>query len=369
MVHPRMDTRVATRVLWVGLIAIVAVFVVLKRFSFLGELPTLPFPYLLVGLSYVLFRVLHMVWEAPHVSSGERPGVLEYFNYTCNFLTFISGPIQRFDDFRQSMRAGPLDSTAVSGAFGRIAAGLFKVLVVSAGANAAFLALEPVILGPSPSGGGATFVALYAATATAFTLYLYFNFSGYMDIVIGVGRLFGQTLPENFNRPFTAQSFLDFWARWHITLSDWFKLYLFNPLLKALVGRFPDPRWSAGLGVVAFFVTFLVMGIWHGTTVVFVIYGLTMGAGASINKLWQIGLTRALAQEFAAQNINVNCVAPGPVNTERSTPLTFDMKQIPTGRFAEISEVTALVHLLCGAQGRYITGQTIHVNGGFYMNN
>ena len=171
-VRQRPSGRVAAG--WV--VAIVAVFVVLKRFSFLGELPTLPFPYLLVGLSYVLFRVLHMVWEAPHVSSGERPGVLEYFNYTCNFLTFISGPIQRFDDFRQSMRAGPLDSAAVAGAFGRIAAGLFKVLVVSAGANAAFLALEPVILGPSPSGGGATFVALYAATATAFTLYLYFNF-------------------------------------------------------------------------------------------------------------------------------------------------------------------------------------------------
>ena len=89
------------------------------------------------------------------------------------------------------------------------------------------------------------------------------------------------------------------------------------------------------------------------------------GAGRSEGQ----GGGRGLAQEFAAQNINVNCVAPGPVNTERSTPLTFDMKQIPSGRFAEISEVTALIRLLCGAQGRYITGQTIHVNGGFYMNN
>jgi 3-oxoacyl-[acyl-carrier protein] reductase len=81
------------------------------------------------------------------------------------------------------------------------------------------------------------------------------------------------------------------------------------------------------------------------------------------------GLTRALAQEFAEHNINVNCVAPGPVNTVRSTPLTFDMKKIPLERFAEISEVTAMIRLLCGASGRYITGQTIHVNGGFYMNN
>ena len=81
------------------------------------------------------------------------------------------------------------------------------------------------------------------------------------------------------------------------------------------------------------------------------------------------GLTRALADEFAAHNLNVNCVAPGPVNTVRTTPLTFDMKQIPLGRFAEISDVTAMIKLLCSANGRYITGQTIHVNGGFYMNN
>ena len=87
-------------------------------------------------------------------------------------------------------------------------------------------------------------------------------------------------------------------------------------------------------------------------------------APTSAAKAGLAGLTRALAQEFAGQNINVNCVAPGPVNTERSTPLTFDMKQIPSGRFAEISEVTALVRLLCGAQGRYITGQTIVVDGG-----
>jgi 3-oxoacyl-[acyl-carrier protein] reductase len=107
---------------------------------------------------------------------------------------------------------------------------------------------------------------------------------------------------------------------------------------------------------------------------------INMGGAAGHLPLWRraptsaakaglAGLTRALAQEFAEHNINVNCVAPGPVNTVRSTPLTFDMKQIPLGRFAEISEVTALIKLLCSANGRYITGQTIHVNGGFFMNN
>lgn len=81
------------------------------------------------------------------------------------------------------------------------------------------------------------------------------------------------------------------------------------------------------------------------------------------------GLTRALATELATHNINVNCVAPGPADTVRTTPFTFDMKRIPMGRFAEANEIVATVLMLCGQDGRYITGQTIHVNGGLFMNN
>ena len=118
-----------------------------------------------------------------------------------------------------------------------------------------------------------------------------------MDIVIGIGLLLGQVLPENFNRPFTARSFLEFWQRWHMTLSEWFKLYLFNPFLMFLMTRFSAPGLTAYLGVAAFFVTFLVMGVWHGTTLVFVIYGLLMGAGASLNKLWQIACADRLGKK------------------------------------------------------------------------
>lgn len=92
-------------------------------------------------------------------------------------------------------------------------------------------------------------------------------------------------------------------------------------------------------------------------------------AATAAAKAGLAGLTRALAVEFAGSNINVNYVAPGPVNTHRHTPLAFDMSRIPMGRFAETSEVAAMVMLLCSRQGRYITGQTLHVNGGFYMNN
>jgi D-alanyl-lipoteichoic acid acyltransferase DltB (MBOAT superfamily) len=133
--------------------------------------------------------------------------------------------------------------------------------------------------------------------ASLYTVYLYFNFSGYMDIVIGIGGLLGQSLPENFDKPFTARSFLEFWQRWHMTLSQWFKFYLFNPLLMFLMAGLPSPAMTAYLGVLAFFITFLVMGVWHGTTAVFVIYGLLMGAGASINKLWQVACIKRLGNK------------------------------------------------------------------------
>ena len=78
-------------------------------------------------------------------------------------------------------------------------------------------------------------------------------------------------------------------------------------------------------------------------------------------------ITRALALELAPHDINVNYVAPGPVNTVREIPARIDLATIPAERFAEVEEVSAVVRMLCVPRGRYITGQTIHVNGGFYM--
>jgi D-alanyl-lipoteichoic acid acyltransferase DltB (MBOAT superfamily) len=142
-------------------------------------------------------------------------------------------------------------------------------------------------------------VKLFAALriAVVYPLFLYANFSGYIDIVIALARLMRVQLPENFDRPFAASSALDFWNRWHMTLSNWLKTYVYNSLLLALMRRIPSLTMQPFLGVFCFFVTFFLIGVWHGRTSEFIFFGLLTGGGMSINKLWQLGLARALGRK------------------------------------------------------------------------
>ena len=140
-------------------------------------------------------------------------------------------------------------------------------------------------------------VAVAFRLVVVYPLFLYANFSGYIDIVIALARLMRVRLPENFNRPFSASSVLEFWNQWHMTLSNWLKIYVYNPLLMALARRISSVRMQSVAGVFSFFVTFFLIGIWHGRTSEFVVFGLLAGGGVSINKLWQIGLTSAVGRK------------------------------------------------------------------------
>jgi len=159
-----------------------------------------------------------------------------------------------------------------------------------------FATVSGRLLDPQATLGWSQSFGAYLMSAVFYTIFLYANFAGYMDIVIGIGGLLGQSLPENFDRPFAARNFLELWTRWHITLSQWFRTYVFNPLLQLLAARVSNPRLAPYLAVVVFFVTFLLMGVWHGASSVFVLYGLFMGAGASVNKLWQVLAVKRLGK-------------------------------------------------------------------------
>jgi alginate O-acetyltransferase complex protein AlgI len=130
-----------------------------------------------------------------------------------------------------------------------------------------------------------------------YPLYLYANFSGYCDVVIALGRLFGLELPENFNRPFSATNFIEFWSRWHITLSTWLKTYVFTPLMMRLMRLSDSPAAASGLSAFAFFVTFFLVGAWHGQTSEFLFFGVLQGGGVAANKLYQTVMTQALGRK------------------------------------------------------------------------
>jgi alginate O-acetyltransferase complex protein AlgI len=287
----------SSAVLWAGLTLVIGTFVTLKRYAFVPAELTLHGAYVVVGLSYMLFRILHLMVDAKQGELQEPIRPLSFVNYTVSFLTLTAGPIQRYKDFhRESVAVAALGEGETEQAFARIIKGFLRIAVVSAVFNYLFAAVSGRVLSGAEALPLPQLLLLYGASALCYTVFLYANFAGYMDVVIGIGALIGLRLPENFDHPFRARSFLDFWARWHITLSQWFRTYVFNPLLRVLAARVTAPALTPYLAVIAFFVTFLLMGVWHGATSVFVVYGLFMGAGASVNKLWQLQATKRLGK-------------------------------------------------------------------------
>jgi len=298
-------------------LAVILVYAWLKKYTFLPEASFLHFPYFTLGLSYIFFRVLHLLIEAGEGGEARPVGLGGYLLYTLNFTTFVSGPIQRYDEFARDQFAEepiPLGPRVIGLQLERLVRGFFKVNVLAMLLDAPRVDALAQLSQPVPVP-----MKMFAA-ARLFVLYpffLYANFSGYIDIVIALARLMRVRLPENFDRPFSASSFLDFWSRWHITLSTWLKTYVYNPLLMALMRRVSSAALQPFLGVICFFVTFFLVGIWHGRTSEFVVFGILQGGGVAINKLWQVWLGQTMGRK------PYKALAANPVYIAFGRGLTF----------------------------------------------
>jgi alginate O-acetyltransferase complex protein AlgI len=293
----RVSARLGTGAgLGVIVAALVLAFAWLRHYSLIGFVPALPIAYVMVGLPYILMRVLHLMVD---VAQGALPvpSLLRYFNYNFSFLTFVSGPIQRYEEHAAQLQArAPMDGARFHDALGRILLGFVMISVFSIFTAKMLGKAEPKFYAAIAAGFTPSALVFYLLTALTYFAHLYFNFVGYMHIVIGVGLLAGFHLPENFNQPLKSESFLDLWARWHMTLGNWFKLYVFNPVMKLLAASDPGPKLIPYLGAVAYFVTFFLLGLWHGSTKSFVVCGFLIGAGVTVNKLWQTSLARRLGR-------------------------------------------------------------------------
>ncbi len=305
------------KLVWVLTAGLVLLFAWLRAYSLISFLPSLPAALVTVGLSYILFRVLHVLFDVQDGTIEGRIQLIDYLNFTAGFLSLVSGPIDRFQNFVANfMEHSPLDPQKVRAALGRVVIGYGKVLILSAAALYLFDNIQPQLFDPGQT-SQAKLIILYCAAAASYTLFLYMNFSGYMDIVIGIGLLAGIDIPENFDKPFRTRNQIEFWGRWHMTLSNWFKQYAFFPILQTLMRRWPSANAAPLLGVLTYFIVFLMIGIWHGSTSIFVLYGFVLGLGVSLNKLWQIVLAKRLGNkgyralcarpvyEFVSRGVNI----------------------------------------------------------------
>ncbi len=275
----------------------IVLFVWLKKYTFVPGPLLLHFPYVALGLSYIFFRVLHLIIDANDDALPSRISFATYLNYTLNFTTLLSGPIQRYQDFAE-MQLAPVplrvDAIVAGRALERIIVGFFKVNVLSL----ALSTMQTQAIGNLTAAESLSNRILWTASLCAiYPLYLYCNFSGYIDMVIGIARFLRLELPENFNRPFASDNFLNFWSRWHITLSQWLKTYVYNPVLINLMRRNSTPSLEPFFGVFAFFVTFFLVGVWHGQTSEFLFFGLLQGGGVSAVKLYQILMAKRLGKK------------------------------------------------------------------------
>ncbi len=231
-----------------------------------------------LGFSYFAFRIIHTLRDR---QKGLLPPVTlaEYGVYVLFFPAFVSGPIDRIERFIGDLRAPtPLADSDWLFAGRRFLVGLFKKFVI-ADALSAF-ALNPKLL-PQIDSTGWFWVLLYA-----YTLQIYFDFSGYTDIAIGIARLTGIRLPENFNAPYLKPNLTLFWNNWHMTLTQWFRAYFFNPMQRWL--RSLSVKIPAWLLILTLQVsTMTLIGLWHGITLNFVIWGVWHGLGLFAHNRWK----------------------------------------------------------------------------------
>jgi D-alanyl-lipoteichoic acid acyltransferase DltB (MBOAT superfamily) len=234
-----------------------------------------------IGLSFILFKIIHVIIDARSNTLRDLE-FATYLNYCVNFTTFMMGPIQRYQDYYDQWHGHKqaIDPTfeAHLDAVLRILLGLVKAYVLASWASQLALRADTNVLDISLV---ALVVKLYA-----FYLYLYLNFSGYCDVVIGIGSLFGVRPPENFNMPFIAQNISDFWLRQHRSLTLWLTDYVFSPAYKKMLSGDALALYPLLAASLALLLTMLVSGLWHGTSIGFLLFGLAHGVYLVIYRAW-----------------------------------------------------------------------------------
>jgi len=241
----------------------------LARLGWTGEHGVLPI-LIPVGLSFYALQALAYLVDVyrGQVPACKRP--VDFALYLAWFPKLTAGPIERAEPFlKQLARPSAVDADAIKAAFTLILIGLVRKLVIAD----TLLGAVPEALTEDPGSLGARMLLIWLAV---FAVGLYNDFAGYTAIARGVSRLFGIELSRNFAQPLFATNYAAFWSRWHMTLSFWLRDYIYFPVSRALLRRWPGRTHPANL-LLPPVLTMVASGWWHGVGWSFLVWGLLMG--------------------------------------------------------------------------------------------
>ena len=253
-------------ILTIGVVFDVGLLAVFKYASFLSEnlakltgneklIVSIALP---IGISFFTFQEMSYIFDVYYGTIQSQKNPLYVLLYISLFPQLIAGPIVRYSEIETEITDRKESFIELSEGMRRFTYGLGKkVLLANFMAQVADNVFDYL-------DSRSVMIAWYGAVA--YTLQIYFDFSGYSDMAIGLGRMFGFHFPENFNYPYIARSVTDFWRRWHITLTSWFRSYVYIPMGG---NRVKKSRWVLNL-----FVVWLLTGIWHGANWTFIFWGL-----------------------------------------------------------------------------------------------
>jgi alginate O-acetyltransferase complex protein AlgI len=254
-----------------------------------------------LGISFITFQKIAFLMDV-HAGRVESFTLQDYCLFVLFFPQLIAGPIVHYPEMMPQFRRAScrFDRDNVSVGLTLLALGLFKKVFIAD----SIAPLVTPIYEQATSGSSIPLLPAWIA-AVGFTLQIYFDFSGYTDMALGIARLFGVRLPPNFNSPLQASSIIDFWQRWHMTLTRFLTAYIYNPSVLWLTrrrvakGRFGFAGRNKGLGAsidLAFIellvfptiLTMIVSGLWHGAGYTFIVWGLLHGVFLTVNQAWRL---------------------------------------------------------------------------------
>ena len=228
-----------------------------------------------IGISFYTFQILSYTVDVYRQDVKAQRNLIDLATYVALFPQLIAGPIVRYSDIAEQLkgRIHTMDKTAQG--IRRFILGLGKKILI------ANLLGELCSIFRTSDDKSVLFFWLYAV---AYTLHVYFDFSGYSDMAIGLGKLFGFDFLENFNYPFISKSMTEFWRRWHMSLGTWFRDYVYIPLGGS---RVSIPRHLFNI-----FLVWMLTGFWHGAAWNFVIWGLYFALLLILEKIWLLEILK-----------------------------------------------------------------------------